>query len=627
MSLESFSRSATRVTVLLLFLAVVALAVWRLDDDDTWWHLASGRLIVAEHVVPTHDPFSYTASTRPWIDLQWMFQLALFGAYVVAGIPGVTLMTAACAVVVFAILYRIVRPAGRLAATSALLLTLLVTYERFMVRPEIASLVLFAWYLALLEAYPANGRWVWLIVPLQALWVNVHALFVTGLVLVFTYAVGRTLMWLWNRGDGALALRRLWCVAGGALAACWLNPYGTQGALFPLTLLTRFTTQKALYGIIGEFQGPFSSVATPAVRVYALLIVLTVATFVGRWRALRVDRLCAWAAFLALSIMARRNMGFFALVATPIVAEGLAGLGRFVTQRTAGSQWSRGLTVTTASVLSVALAALIFLVVTNRFYWSYGDRREFGLGVSSIDCPIGAVDFLERAQIGGNRFNDVSIGGYLIWRGAEAHKVFIDGRLEVYDEQFFARYVDALREPRTFDALAEQYAVTHVVLSHVWGNRRRLIEHLVNDERWALVYLDETVVIFIRNLPEYTRVAELGGGALRRQLAGDGTVAAAAATANGWLGSLVWPVHAPYAHLQKGNLLLLLDQTTVAGREFEQALAIHPDFHAARVGLGYALWSAGKPDAARAEWQRVLAADPHFGPALEALALARAQGG
>jgi len=52
------------------FCFVVALQVHRLDDSDTWWHLASGRLIAELGSVPRSDPFSYTAEGAPWINRQ-----------------------------------------------------------------------------------------------------------------------------------------------------------------------------------------------------------------------------------------------------------------------------------------------------------------------------------------------------------------------------------------------------------------------------------------------------------------------------------------------------------------------------------------------------------------------------
>src|SRR5437867_3908605 len=126
---ERWNRWMSRLALVLLFGAVAVLAVWRLDDPDTWWHLAAGRYIVAQHGIPAHDVFSYTAGERPWIDLHWLFQLLAFGVYTACGVSGLIVLTAAGAVATFGILYRRARSAGEIATLMALALTLLVVHE------------------------------------------------------------------------------------------------------------------------------------------------------------------------------------------------------------------------------------------------------------------------------------------------------------------------------------------------------------------------------------------------------------------------------------------------------------------------------------------------------------------
>src|SRR3990172_9033198 len=51
------------------------LAFRRLDDADTWWHLAAGRWIAGHRAIPPTDTLSYTVPDHPWINLQWLFDL------------------------------------------------------------------------------------------------------------------------------------------------------------------------------------------------------------------------------------------------------------------------------------------------------------------------------------------------------------------------------------------------------------------------------------------------------------------------------------------------------------------------------------------------------------------------
>ena len=94
--------------------AVVALsavfAFRKLDDFDTWWHLAAGRWIAEHGVVPVTDTLSYTVRGHPWINLEWGFDLVVYLLFRAGG-PALLCLTAAAgfAAAVW-LLLRLVRP-------------------------------------------------------------------------------------------------------------------------------------------------------------------------------------------------------------------------------------------------------------------------------------------------------------------------------------------------------------------------------------------------------------------------------------------------------------------------------------------------------------------------------------
>ena len=49
------------------------------------------------------------------------------------------------------------------------------------------------------------------------------------------------------------------------------------------------------------------------------------------------------------------------------------------------------------------------------------------------DYPVAAVDYLRQHPHPKGMFNDYFYGGYLIWRLGPQHKVFIDGRGDLYE--------------------------------------------------------------------------------------------------------------------------------------------------------------------------------------------------
>src|SRR5690349_4150504 len=55
------------------------LAFRRIEEPDTWWHLAVGRWIAEHHAVPRTEPLSWTLGGTPWINIPWLFDLFNFG--------------------------------------------------------------------------------------------------------------------------------------------------------------------------------------------------------------------------------------------------------------------------------------------------------------------------------------------------------------------------------------------------------------------------------------------------------------------------------------------------------------------------------------------------------------------
>src|SRR5205085_6569736 len=106
------------------------------------------------------------------------------------------------------------------------------------VRPRVFTLLLSSVYLALLGHYLRHrgGREIWWLVPLMALWVNLHGGFLIGLVLIGLTIVGTALEAWANREE----LRSSWPqlkTLGLVLVACalavLLNPHGIWIYKFP----------------------------------------------------------------------------------------------------------------------------------------------------------------------------------------------------------------------------------------------------------------------------------------------------------------------------------------------------------------------------------------------------------
>src|ERR1043166_5245383 len=70
----------------ILSIAVVALAMAfsfvlaleKVHESDSLWHLKTGEWILAHGAVPRADFFSSTVAGKSWVDWEWLFQAAMY---------------------------------------------------------------------------------------------------------------------------------------------------------------------------------------------------------------------------------------------------------------------------------------------------------------------------------------------------------------------------------------------------------------------------------------------------------------------------------------------------------------------------------------------------------------------
>lgn len=499
-----------------VLLAVAALfALKRLDNSDTWWHLASGRWIAENGAIPYTDTLSHTVAGNDWINLQWLYDLVLYLVHQAGGVNAVVLLSALSYVAAFAILIlHLRRSLGPWAATVIALWVLLACQDRFVARPEMISFLLLQVVLWLLATARENeGKLLWLLAPVMALWVNSHALFAIGAFCIGCAAVAALLAdhvplppaW---RGATALPRRvrnRLLLATALSAVATFAGPYLARGAFFPFELLSRFG-EDSPFSSIGEFQSPFSVwFGDPILGVYQALFLFSLAAVaLAAIRRFDLADLLIFAGLAWISVLAYRNTALFALGIAPLLGRSLAVLReRFEAVRLKPATPVR---ITAAIAALLAMAALGWSVAANRYYRWDGRPHETGLGLLEGSYPIHAAAFIEEQQLPGPLYNDLTPGGYLAWARPNGEKVFVDGRLEVYDE-FYARYSAALHDPARWYAQAEEFGINTVLLFHGWGNRHPVIGGLNEDPDWLLVYFDETAVLFVRARGNDTVVA------------------------------------------------------------------------------------------------------------------------
>lgn len=479
-------------------LALLALLTLRqVGSLDAGFHLRAGNWILAGHGWPRLDPFTYTVTDRPYVDMSWGYQVLLALAERLAGAPGMVLLQVALVLVIFALVLLTARLV-RADSTSLLLFPLLgvlAAEMRYEVRPELLSYAFLALVLYLLQRH-AEGRKspLWLLPVVFLVWANCHSLFILGWAALGCFAAGT---WLRDRRLD----RRLTGWAAASVAVTLLNPYGFEGVLFPFTLGTRLESGNVFAQGIGEFQSPFHLPVTAMrpfhpwvpISAFTLLFVAVLLSLPSLLKQRRFQGALLALPFLYLSAGMVRNIPLLVVACLPGAIWGLP-LGRLL-QRVAPRRLP-GRVLRQGMMLVVLLVTVVLglRVSTDAYYLATRRADRFGLGWNRETLPLAAAEYLNDAGLEGRGLNHLNFGGYLMW--ARPEPVFIDGRLEVIGEKFYGYYRNVLSSESALEAAVRRYDIGWVVFP--FKIERSLLQALSGSVRWRLVYYDALAAVFVR---------------------------------------------------------------------------------------------------------------------------------
>ena len=458
-----------------------------LNDPDTYLHIAAGRWMLAHGSLPLADPFSHTMPGAPWLASEWLGELTMALTYAVGGWSGVAALAAAAFALALALLTRfLLRRLDPLPALIGAVAAMALLLPHLLARPHILALPLLVWWSgALLAARDAGRGPPFRLLAVMLLWANLHASFMFGLALTGFLAAEAA----WQPGPGrsrSAEMRRWGCFVAAAIVVALVTPNGVAGLVQPF----RLATMPALHASFIEWLPPDLG-RFPALEAWLFGLIA-----LGFWLRARLPlpRLLLLLLLLHMALRHARHADLLAVVAPLAVAaalgpalaaclpaSGISGLGRALARlaRPAGLA-----AVAATLVLAAVLAAPLFVFPIRR-------------GNDAV-TPASAIAAAKRLGLAAGDhssklFNGESFGGYLAFAGIP---VFIDGRAEMYGNDFLANYVAAEGGDRAaLPALLAQYRVGWTLLPPSVG----AVAALDRMADWHRVYADEWAVIHVRD--------------------------------------------------------------------------------------------------------------------------------
>ena len=485
------------IVVVLALLFPFLLALEKISESDTFWHLKAGEWIIAHGTVPHVDPFSAVVNGKPWFDWEWLFQLGMYVVYTWGGFNALVIGKAIIVFLTGLVLFVAGRRNGAGVALAALLVmaACVAARERLEVRPDVVMFLFAALTVTLLESARRGKPYSLLWLPLlQLVWVNVHGSFLLGIAITAIYGLVHGI---------EFAARKQWrcalLIAATLLlscAACFVNPFGIQLVQHAVEQ----TGSSGPSGAIGEWQPTRLVLLTEpnwAVWVFWWLFwlnpVVLIAVLAIKRREFPWAHALVVAAMSVLALRANRFTALYAVVTAPILAHGLAVLRA----RVAGEQRSDWGETTAGIVAGVTAAFLIFVVVTNR--WAVAENRpaKFGLGVDESIVPMRALAMMAKLPPGLNLFNTFLSGGPLIWKAYPQWQPFCDGRANLYGREFVDQYRRAMYDPVEWERWMRERSVSVAYIQYGTADDLGLLQYMVKSHVWDLLYFDHAACIFV----------------------------------------------------------------------------------------------------------------------------------
>lgn len=442
-----------------LFVATIALLGLRLGlrpigDNSFFTHLRTGIDIVDGLGVPRRDPYSFTASGEPWVVQSWLASWVYGLVDALGGRHGLVVLHGALYGLLGWLVASLARTTSPMRTASSALIAAGIGLAYWSPRPLAIALIAMALLVMAVErSWPG-----WILVPLVWVWANSHGSFVLGGVwLVLLVLTGRP-----------TARRYLGWFVGGCAAAV-VNPLGPRLLLFPFALLDK----RDNFRRVVEWRPPTAPINP---MVVAAVVCVAVTVVVLAWAVVRrrvtVADIVPVAVFLAMGMVAQRNLAPAGIVAAPVLARALRPPVASVPSTSPINRAFGGVLAATAALfVAVALAG------SQPF-----DLDEYP---SQRALAAAAGDRLVTTDV---------VGGYRILLEGRAADVFVDDRYDMYPQAVIRDYLVLLDGDEEWPQVLDRWKADAVL----WPEEEELAASLERSRTWRRAFAEAGWVVFVR---------------------------------------------------------------------------------------------------------------------------------
>ncbi|MFN2581708.1 MAG: hypothetical protein ABR498_03085 [Candidatus Dormibacteria bacterium] len=473
-----------------MMVGILAVLVRRAGDPDIFWHLRTAEWMLDNHAFPPHDLYTFTVSTHPWLDHDYLAELLIAVLYRIQGFTLVSIVFGAVTWLGFWFILKRIRVHGAPYLITALAIGVgaLAANLVWGPRPQMFTFMFLCVELYLLETFIARrSKAVYWLPLIVVVWANFHTGVVIGLVFLGLTLAVEAIHAVVRREDATHRrnLRILGLITLGSAVAILITPEGF--GLYRYAWENTFSSLQESF--VREWHSPdFHMLNT---RPFELAILLLLVGFA--FRRPRLHHIAQTLLVVVMGLQSVRHIALFAAASTPVLAwswgdawEALRRRPAIVDDFSRDVERARGLLA--AGLAAIVIATAAFIAYTLRAQTS----------ATAANFPVAASEWLAaHPNVGTRMFNEYAWGGYLAWRfyPDPNRRVFIYGETIVTGDALLTEYADVFNLASDWHAILVRENIDYAILipdSSLAGAMEQL-------PGWHTAYQDSVAIIFVRD--------------------------------------------------------------------------------------------------------------------------------
>lgn len=517
----------TKIIVFLLLLILYgSFLVHKIDlpaADDLPRQIKIGEEIVHGNWSMLYtNVFSYTEPEYKFYNHHWLSGVAFYLLDSVVGWNGLVIFKTIVLLTAFCLIFSTaLKKADFWLVALTSLPVILMLRERTGLRPEVFSYLFIALFLYILVDFDRRqgSKLIYLLIPLQLLWVNMHVFFSIGIMITAGFLFDQIIR-NWKNLRQSKTVKIVVFVFVSVVLVSFVNPRGIEGVFYRYPSISLKISENQSLTEFFTYSAPNEDISValfkPLVGLLVGILLIVLSNFYYERKqnkllskqgestifpTLTIFYGTAMIATTILGFLILRSLAMFGYIFLLVVPALLNNSFR----RAKGYIFSLSIYIWRVSV-GFFLCALVLgtLFLLNLSYRGTFGGYEKGIGLTPMS--LGGITFFKENNLRGPIFNDADIGSYLIYYLFPKEKVFSDNRFgDAYSSNFWDHvYLPAFADETVWQALLKErnFNVIYLYQYDNGAGVRQFMYNRMSDPEWAFVYGDPFSIIFVRNTPE-----------------------------------------------------------------------------------------------------------------------------